>query len=260
MSLETATTLAGLVITNPTTGDQVSQADDHLRLIKAVLKAQFPGVGLDGYNIPITTTEVELNYVHGVTSPIQTQLQGIVPIGSVVAFWGSVAPVNWRICDGTNGTPDLRGRFIRGSDATRGTSYVGGSADTVVVSHTHTATSSGSINLNTGGENVDHSHTFTTNSTNTDHRHQYTIPGQTTQQAQNMGGGIAVGISQDQTGTMTNNQTHTHTGTTNGRNTGHIHNLQGAVSVGTTVATSGVTGVDTNLPPYVCLIYIMRYQ
>jgi len=83
MSLETATTLAGLVITNPTTGDQVSQADDHLRLLKTVLKAQFPGAGSDGYNIPITATEVELNYVHGVTGPIQTQLNDAVPIGAL---------------------------------------------------------------------------------------------------------------------------------------------------------------------------------
>ena len=27
-----------------------------------------------------------------------------------------VAPKGWSICDGTNGTPDLRGRFIRGYD------------------------------------------------------------------------------------------------------------------------------------------------
>jgi hypothetical protein len=95
LSLETATTLAGLVITNPTTGDQVSQADDHLRLLKTVLKAQFPGAGSDGYNIPITATEVELNYVHGVTGPIQTQLNGAVPIGSIIGNPYQLAFMRW---------------------------------------------------------------------------------------------------------------------------------------------------------------------
>jgi hypothetical protein len=38
MALEVATTIAGLVATNPASGDPVSQADDHLRLLKTVLK------------------------------------------------------------------------------------------------------------------------------------------------------------------------------------------------------------------------------
>lgn len=37
-----------------------------------------------------------------------------VPAG-VIAMWsGTTAPQGWAICDGTNGTPDLRGRFIVG--------------------------------------------------------------------------------------------------------------------------------------------------
>lgn len=35
-----------------------------------------------------------------------------LPKGVIVAWNGSVAPEGWAICDGTNGTPDLRGRFI----------------------------------------------------------------------------------------------------------------------------------------------------
>jgi hypothetical protein len=44
----------------------------------------------------------------------------IVPKGTIVAYWGSVAPPGWAICNGTNGTPDLRGMFLRGYDAGRG--------------------------------------------------------------------------------------------------------------------------------------------
>lgn len=38
------------------------------------------------------------------------------PEGEVSAFYLSDCPDGWTIADGTNGTPDLRGRFIRGMD------------------------------------------------------------------------------------------------------------------------------------------------
>jgi len=60
-----------LVSTNPTTGDDVAEGDDHIRGIKNVLKTTFPNV-----TGAITPTETELNYVGGVTSAIQTQLDG----------------------------------------------------------------------------------------------------------------------------------------------------------------------------------------
>ena len=44
MALEAATYISGLVSTNPPGTDQVAQADDHLRLIKATLLNTFPSV------------------------------------------------------------------------------------------------------------------------------------------------------------------------------------------------------------------------
>lgn len=41
MALESVSTIDGLVSTNPTSGDPKSQGDDHIRLLKAVLKAEF---------------------------------------------------------------------------------------------------------------------------------------------------------------------------------------------------------------------------
>ena len=54
---------------NPAAGDNVSEGDDHIRGIKNVLKTTFPSI--DG---AITATDTELNYVDGVTSAIQTQI------------------------------------------------------------------------------------------------------------------------------------------------------------------------------------------
>jgi len=69
MALETATYIDGLVITNPTGADAKNTADDHLRLIKSTVKATFPNV-----TGAVTPTHTQLNYVTGVTSAIQTQI------------------------------------------------------------------------------------------------------------------------------------------------------------------------------------------
>jgi len=74
MGLETASYLSDLVLTNPTGGDPIQQGDDHLRLIKKVITQTFPGAGGLGFASPITATEAELNFVDGVTSSIQTQI------------------------------------------------------------------------------------------------------------------------------------------------------------------------------------------
>jgi len=61
MGLETGTTISQLDATWPLGGDQKSQGDNHLRLIKSLLKTQFPGSGGLGFNVPITATESDLN-------------------------------------------------------------------------------------------------------------------------------------------------------------------------------------------------------
>lgn len=69
MPLESATYIDGLVITNPLSTDAKSQGDDHLRLLKSTVKATFPNI-----TGAVTPTHTELNYVDGVTSAIQTQI------------------------------------------------------------------------------------------------------------------------------------------------------------------------------------------
>jgi hypothetical protein len=68
-----------------------------------------------------------------------------IPAGGIIIWSGSTGsvPVTWFLCDGTNGTPDLRDRFIIGAGNTYAVNATGGSADAVVVSHTHTITDPG---------------------------------------------------------------------------------------------------------------------
>jgi hypothetical protein len=66
------------------------------------------------------------------------------PVGGIIMWSGSVAsiPSGWVLCNGSNGTPDLRNRFIVGAGSTYAVNATGGSADAIVVAHTHSATSS----------------------------------------------------------------------------------------------------------------------
>jgi hypothetical protein len=67
-----------------------------------------------------------------------------IPSGAIMLWSGAIGsiPSGWALCDGNNGTPDLRNRFIVGAGSTYAVGATGGSADAIVVSHTHTATSS----------------------------------------------------------------------------------------------------------------------
>ena len=64
------------------------------------------------------------------------------PSGGIIIWSGSSAtiPTGWVLCNGSNSTPDLRNRFVVGAGSTYAVGATGGSADAVVVSHTHTAT------------------------------------------------------------------------------------------------------------------------
>jgi len=70
MTVESASYISQLDATLPLPGDKKREGDNHLRLVKTVLKTQFPNFG----TAAMTATTTELNYVVGVTSGIQAQI------------------------------------------------------------------------------------------------------------------------------------------------------------------------------------------
>jgi hypothetical protein len=74
-----------------------------------------------------------------------------IPSGAILLWSGSIGsiPSGWLLCDGTSGTPNLRDRFVVGAGSTYAVAATGGSADAVVVSHTHTITDPGHTHATT---------------------------------------------------------------------------------------------------------------
>jgi len=79
-----------------------------------------------------------------------------LPIGSIVIWSGTVAsiPAGWQLCDGTNGTPDLRDRFVVGARQDEG-----GVAKTNI-SDSFTQTGGEAYHALTIDEMPAHSHTY----------------------------------------------------------------------------------------------------
>ena len=81
--------------------------------------------------------------LYGIIGVLNTSTGTTIPTGMISLWYGSIGsvPLGWYLCDGTNGTPDLRDKFIVGAGSTYSVAATGGSTDAIVVSHNHTATS-----------------------------------------------------------------------------------------------------------------------
>ena len=179
-----------------------------------------------------------------------------IPTGVIVAWSGLISniPTGFVLCNGSNGTPDLRNRFVIGasSDTTVTSSTFagitlgsvtgydkrsGGNKDATLVSHSHT---------------LSHSHTFsgTVSNTNLSHSHSYSSANHPT----------GSGPEQNQTGSPEDRTTFNVGKTTGSALGNHNHTYSGTTSAASTSTTNtqGSSSTNANLPPYYSLAYIMK--
>jgi hypothetical protein len=105
-----------------------------------------------GYNYKFVlkdSNDVTIQTYDNIYGIVGVQASTVSPFSSgMIMLWsgaiGSI-PSGWYLCDGTNGTPNLTDKFIVGAGSAYSVGGTGGSADSIVVSHTHTATSSSSV-------------------------------------------------------------------------------------------------------------------
>jgi hypothetical protein len=159
--------------------------------------------------------------------------------GMIIIWSGSLGsiPAGWVLCDGTNATPDLRDRFIVGAGNTYAVGATGGSADAIVVTHNHTATS-----------------------VVTDPGHRHLVSAYTNIQA--VPGGYTTMTSSNQIsaggGGGGNSEAYQFMGTSTDATVGRSSSSATSITVATTNNTAGTSGTNANLPPYYALAYIMK--
>lgn len=125
-------------------------------------------------------------------------------IGTIILWDNGNIPQGWVLCDGTNGTPDLRNRFILGAANNTELKSSGGvethshvfnaSYTNYAGSHSHASFNgnsevASSYLISTGGGSKDlatdnHTHKISFSATNTDADHRHTLNG--TNEANNL--------------------------------------------------------------------------
>jgi hypothetical protein len=162
------------------------------------------------------------------TAFVATAVAGAIPSGGIIIWSGSAAaiPTGWVLCNGSNSTPDLRDKFVVGAGSSYAVGATGGSANAIVVSHNHTATSTSTV-------------------TDPGHQHGEFISSLAMVAPSGTGSSVSGGVVGATA--STNNQVLTASQTTGV-----------TVATTTTVASDGTSGANANLPPYYALCYIMK--
>ena len=144
----------------------------------AMLAANFTGVISDSQLSPNVAL---LNGANVFTGPISSIGGGttnyMVPSGIIALWSGSPAsiPGGWALCDGNNGTPDLRDRFVVGAAGAYSVGDTGGAA-----SHTHSVAMGGNATDTAGA----HTHSLSgSTDAESGHTHGINPPSTTTSSA-----------------------------------------------------------------------------
>ena len=106
---------------------------------------------------------------------LDTAVNKAMPTGGIIMWSGTIAtiPTGWALCDGTNGTPNLTGKFIVHADADSSGTYnvgaTGGANDVTLTTsempaHNHSgSTASAGSHTHSASTNSAGAHTHTTN-------------------------------------------------------------------------------------------------
>lgn len=105
-----------------------------------------------GYNYKLVLKDADdvliytYDNIYGILGTIPSS-SSTLPSGMILLWSGSIGsiPGGYYLCDGSNGTPDLRDRFVVGAGNSYAVNATGGSTDAIVVAHTHTATSTSTV-------------------------------------------------------------------------------------------------------------------
>ena len=110
--------------------------------------------GLPGQALVLDSDGTSITFGLGFGDTSQTWDGESMRSGVVVMWTGPTAdiPRGWHICDGSNGTPDLRNRFVVGGGSLYDLADTGGSKDASVVSHSHGITDPGHIHAANSGQ------------------------------------------------------------------------------------------------------------
>lgn len=142
-------------------GEPVDGGDDGpvVKMVRAVanrtlwLKRQLKEAGETIQNLNNTITTLDLSWLKIIDKPAKYPPEdhyhnGLCPVGAIIGWTKATAPDKgeWAICNGENGTPDLRDRFIVGAGSTYRVGDKGG-ASTVTLNQTQLPSFSLSITL-----------------------------------------------------------------------------------------------------------------
>lgn len=210
-------------------------------------------------NLNYIVSQVNANVQAAINAAVLTA----VPVGIVAKWSGSIAsiPAPWQLCDGTNGTEDLRDKFIVGAGNTYAVGAAGGEAISTITIGGTTLSLAQIPAHSHGVSDPTHSHgvsdpTHYHGITDPTHTHNYdNLSGGNNRQ---IGGSPTANLSP---GTITVDAASTGI-TINAASTGVSIN---AASTGITTQNAGGGGShahtatqDTNLPPYYALAYIQK--
>ena len=220
------------------------------------------------YDTPPTTLQAAKTHMdaaaphsgHETPSGAQAKIDRAIPRGIIVMWSGSIdqIPQGWALCDGTNGTPDLRDRFIVGAGSSYSVGAKGGAASITLTvdqipSHSHSTDSAGSHShsgsTNTTGE---HNHTMF-NTSEPSQGGSATVTASNYTARKSFHGGMLESYAMQGTSTSP-----TLGRTSTSGNHSHSLSINSGGSHSHTISSTGGGSSHENRPPYYALCFIMK--